>query len=352
MPIFGAPAPQLGGPSAASAPSAGAPAPGGGPTPWRRIDGRDSTTLARDNFAFDRIEVLPGNVGYLKLHEFVPLDLSRDTWIAALRFLRHVDALIVDVRDHRGGAPEAVQLLLSHFVREPMLLAASYNRAAHLVFERWTEADVPGPRLDGVPLFVVQNRNSGSSAETLGYVVQQHRLGTVVGDTTAGAGNGGSKLSVGGGLALFIPQFQIITGPGYERTGVAPDVWAPSEGAVAVAHRLALRQLTAGAPPEVARERAWALELLDAAARERRADDPPLAAFTGAFGNRRFEARGDALVHVGVTGTITPLARVDARTFRAGTVRFRFEGTDGAPAPAVTVEPLHGATVRNPRGAP
>jgi hypothetical protein len=334
---------------ASGAPAAGQPA-SGGRAPWTRIDGREASAIARTNFAFERVERLPGNVGYIRLEQFVPLDLSRETWAAALAFLRHVDALIVDVRGNVGGAPDAVQFLLGHFVRERTLLFAAYNRAADRRFEHWAEPEPSGPRLAGVDLYVVQDRNSASTAETIGYVTQQHRLGTVVGDTTAGAGNGGTKVSVGAGLALFIPQFRITTGPGFERTGVVPDVWAPSEHAPAVAHRLALQRLAARpADPAVARERAFALELVSAAARPARASDRPLATFAGTYGGRRFEVRDGALVWIGATGRTATLTRADDLVFRSQTSRFRFTLDASGAAVAVEVEPVDGPTVRDAR---
>ena len=64
------------------------PAPGGGSggvVRTARIDPRDSATIARGNFGYERVERLPGNVGYLKLNEFQPLDYARETAAAAMR---------------------------------------------------------------------------------------------------------------------------------------------------------------------------------------------------------------------------------------------------------------------------
>ncbi|MGZ8458233.1 MAG: S41 family peptidase, partial [Gemmatirosa sp.] len=332
-----------------SAATGATPAPGTR-APWTRIDGRDSSAIARTNFAFERVERLPGNVGYIRLHQFVPLDLSRDTWLAALAFLRNVDALIVDVRDNVGGAPDALQFLLGHFVRDRRLLFAAYNRAADRTFEHWAEPDTSRPSFQGVDLYVVQDRNSASTAEIIGYVTQHNRLGTVVGDTTAGAGNGGSKVSVGAGLALFIPQFRIVTGPGFERTGVVPDVWAPSDRAPAVAHQVALQRLTQRtAEPAVARERAFALELVTAASRAPRASDRALSTFAGSYGGRRFQVRDGALLLVGATGRTSTLTRANDLVFRSPTARYRFEVDATGAAVAVRVEPMDGAALRDAR---
>lgn len=243
---------------------AGAPSAPGGPVRWNRIDPRDSATIARTNFAFDRVERLPGNVGYLKLSQFVPLDYSRQTAVAAMAFLAHSDAVIVDLRDNIGGSPDLVELILSYFFGpEPVPLMTTYGRFAHVTNVHRTLAEVPGRRMPGVDLYVLTNGRSGSAAEMFAYAVQQLQRGTLVGETTAGAGNGGAKLSVGYGLALFVPQFQIVSGPGYERTGVPPDVAVASADALATAHRLALERLAArDVDPRAKAERERALENL------------------------------------------------------------------------------------------
>ena len=233
-------------------------APGGAPAAgaagpvrrWTRPDPRDSVQVARTNFAFERVERLDGNVGYLRVERFVPLDWSRGTAAAAMAFLANSDAVILDLRGNPGGSPDLVELLLSYFApAEPMSLVTVYNRAANVTIEHRTHAEVPGRRLTGVPLYVLQDARSASSAEMLAYMVRQHRLGTVVGETSSGAGNGGANLSVGAGLALFVPEMRVTSGPGFERTGVEPDVRTPGDSALLVAHRLAREAIAARAAP-------------------------------------------------------------------------------------------------------
>jgi retinol-binding protein 3 len=336
---------SLGGPAAAAAPPAAAGAPVGGPVRWGRIDPRDSAEIARTNFAFEAVERLPGNVGYLKLDQFVPLDFSRETAVAAMAFLANSDAVIVDLRDNLGGSPELVELILSYFYGpEPVSLVTTYGRFAHVTTERRTLREVPGRRMPGVDLYVLTSGNSASAAETFAYAVQQTHRGTVVGETSAGAGNGGAKLSVGYGLALFVPQFRVVSGPGYERTGVVPDVAASAEAALATAHRLALERLAAReAPPRVKAERAWALELLRARQAPVHVDAAQLARYPGTYGTRTIRVEDGRLVSIGATGWKVALVPLGGGVFMTPEERLRFE------ADAVTIEVLNGTTVRRPR---
>lgn len=197
----------------------------GGPAPYARIDSRSTAQIAATNFGFAAVERLDGNVGYLKLSRLVPLELSRDAAAAAMRALEGSDAVIIDLRSVPGGSPDLVVRLLSHFVgSSPVRLMTTYNRALDQTEELWTERETGGGPLAGVPLFVLQDGKSASAAEMLSYFVQRHRLGVVVGETSAGAGHGGNMIPVGADIALFLPQMRITDGPGWEGVGVKPDI--------------------------------------------------------------------------------------------------------------------------------
>jgi hypothetical protein len=324
---------------------------GGGVVRTGRIDPRDSVTLARTNFDYERVERLPGNVGYLKLNQFQPLDWAEPTVVASMAFLANSDAIIIDLRDNVGGAPDHVRLLMSYFFgADTVKLWATGNRGLGIVNEYWNLAELPGRRMADVDLYVLTSGRSASSAETFSYVARQTGRGTVIGERTAGAGNGGARLSVGHGLALFVPQWQVLTGPGFERTGVEPDVAVAEDQALAVAQTMALRRLMErGGDPQVQREREWALEMVAAAARPAPAA-AELEPYTGAFGTRRVQLRDGTLVMLGSNGSETRLIPVAEHVFRAGeSVRVRFE-TDGAGrAAALVVEQSSGQSSRAER---
>ena len=68
------------------------------------------------NFGFKRVEVLPGNVGYLDLRYFDDTALAGDTATAAMGLLANTDAVIVDVREPfewaMGTLPDSVLVKL------------------------------------------------------------------------------------------------------------------------------------------------------------------------------------------------------------------------------------------------
>ena len=317
----------------------------GGAVRTSNPDGRDAGRVRRTNYEFDRVERLAGNVGYVKFDMFVPVDESRETAAAAMAFLANSDAVIVDLRDNFGGSPTLADFVLSYFFADSIRLAASYNRAMDRTFERWT-VSVPGRKLTGADLYVLTGPVTGSMAESFASIVQQQRRGTLVGGRTSGAGHGGSKLSVGAGLAMFVPEMRPITG-GWEGTGVAPDVEVSVDSALAVAHRLALQRLAEkDADPAERREREWALASLGAGTSL--APDA-LARYAGVYGPRNIQVREGALYMQREGARPVRLVPVGPDEFQVGeSTRYRFEtGADGR-AMAVSIVTMEGE-VRAPR---
>lgn len=314
-----------------------------------RVDGRSDAQIARSNFGFERVERLGGNVGYLKLTQFVPPELSMDTAVAAMGFLGSTDAMIVDLRGVPGGSPDLVRRLISWFTGpEPVRLMASYNRATNETDELWSVAEAPGRRMTGRPLYVLQDGDTASAAEMFGYFVQRQHLGVIVGETSAGAGNGGAMIDAGSDIFVFLPQRRVVDGPGWERTGVAPDMPTKAANALDVAHLAALAKLgDAATEPALKRELDWTAELVRASQGGVVLPNT-LGDFAGRFGARTFEAGEDGLALVSATGRQI-LTRSGPDVFRGQRTRFTFNRAASGLVDSVTAETLAGETRRDPR---
>jgi C-terminal processing protease CtpA/Prc len=59
------------------------------------------------NYGMKTAKVLDGNVGYLEVTGFYRANEGSETVDAAMRFLAHTDALILDFRQNYGGSPQA-----------------------------------------------------------------------------------------------------------------------------------------------------------------------------------------------------------------------------------------------------
>ena len=81
------------------------------------------------NGGYRKVERLPGNIGYLAVDGFPHLEAAVEPAAAAMDFLAHTDALIIDLRRNGGGTPESVALLCSYFFdSKPIHLNSLYWR--------------------------------------------------------------------------------------------------------------------------------------------------------------------------------------------------------------------------------
>ena len=206
----------------------------------------------RENYGLRKVEILPGNVGYLDVIQFHDdAQLAGETIAAAMGFLANTDALIIDLRANRGGG-EAMQLLASYFVDGPVdLMELRYrgNRTEHA----WTQSFVPGKRYLDKPVYVLTSNRTFSAGEAFAYALQGLKRATLVGAVTRGGGNPNTLVPVRNDYLLSIPIGQSVspvTGTSWEGVGVKPDVAVDDKAALATAQRLALTALRERAKDE------------------------------------------------------------------------------------------------------
>jgi len=204
------------------------------------------------NYGFERVERLAGNVGYIDLRAFEASPEAGQVAEAALAFLAHTDALIVDLRRNGGGDPNMIVLILSHLYsgEERVHVNDFFHRADGKTEEFWTSTSVPGPRFDGKDLYVLTSRRTGSAAEEFAYDVKNLKRGTLVGETTAGGANPGGMVRLNDHFAAFIANGRAInpvSHANWEGVGVEPDVKTPADDALKTAHVAALTALRAKA---------------------------------------------------------------------------------------------------------
>jgi hypothetical protein len=142
--------------------------------------------LERTNCGFEKVEVLPRNIGYLRFNMFADPELCGSTAVAAMNFLGHVDAIIFDLRDNGGGDPKMIALISSYLFDGPTHLNDLYNRKEDSTTQYWTLPFIPGPRLANKPVFVLTSKRTFSGAEEFSYNLKNLKRGTIVGETTGG----------------------------------------------------------------------------------------------------------------------------------------------------------------------
>ncbi|MDX2220592.1 MAG: S41 family peptidase [Burkholderiales bacterium] len=201
------------------------------------------------NFGVEKIERLPGNIGYLDLRSFSGAGLAADTLVAAMNVLAHSDALIIDLTRNGGGDPNTVALITSYLFDERKHLndLVWREQGKERVEHFWTTEAVSGARYGGKkPVYVLTAKRTFSAAEEFTYNLKNLKRATIVGETTGGGAHPGRMFRLSKNFGAFIATGRArspITQTNWEGTGVTPDVPASAEQALNVAQRMALKPL-------------------------------------------------------------------------------------------------------------
>lgn len=210
----------------------------------------DIVELHRMNFGFHKLEHLPSNIGYIDLRLLMPGSAGRCA--AAMALFADTDALIIDLREARGGEPHAVAELASYFLNRRTHLSDVLDRHGQVLEAIHTRDELTGPRYgEARPLFILTSRRTFSGAEDFSYAMKNLRRATLVGEATGGGAHPGCTRRLSTHLAAFIPTTRSrspVTLTDWEGVGVQPDVAVPADQALAQARKLIEQRLSCCAP--------------------------------------------------------------------------------------------------------
>ena len=207
-----------------------------GPTrvPVRRPVGSSGAT-AGNTHGLERIEILPGNIGYVDVLMFSDgpaAALRVDSMMAAFA---DVSALVIDLRRNIGGAPPLIRHISTYLFDKPIHLVSSFARGMTAPQERWTLDQVPGKRLTSVPVYILTSRRTISAGESFTFGLKAAGRVTIVGERTAGGGHFGRVIPLVAGYSMFLPvgrTYDPRTNEGWQAEGIAPDIEVAQEQAL------------------------------------------------------------------------------------------------------------------------
>jgi hypothetical protein len=214
------------------------------PTP--EDEARFHHQMEHDNCAFDKVEILPNNIGYVKFDGFMDAAFCGPTVVAAMGFVAHADAIIFDLRENGGGQPAMVTLIASYLFDQPTHLIDIYNRKEDSNTQNWTLPYLPGARLTKQPVFVLTSKRTFSGAEEFAFDLKNQKRATIVGETTGGGAHPVSGHTVADYFMVDVPfakSLDPVTKTNWEGTGVEPDVKVPAAEALATAEKLAIESI-------------------------------------------------------------------------------------------------------------
>ena len=305
----------------------------------REVDPRETEralqAMRRQNFGFRKIEILPGNTGYLRLDQFASTDQAADVAIGAMNYLSNSDAIIFDLRGNGGGDASMIRLLTSYLFKDQQHLIDWYVRDIGETVQSWTQDYVPGRRLTEIPVYVLTSDRTASAAEEFAFDLQHLKRATVVGDTTAGAGHTVNtvfihfdKFRVG----MRVPYGNAVdpkTGKGWEGRGVIPEIAVPTENALIAAQLDAMKRLKEkSASPDDSLAIAWTSDELESQMHPVTMSKEELGQYVGNYGPRRIFVEGEVLQYQRQGRPALPLAPIAKDLFRVGDLdyfRIRFE---------------------------
>jgi Peptidase family S41/N-terminal domain of Peptidase_S41 in eukaryotic IRBP len=212
-----------------------------GPTPEGLARYREA--MRQSNCTFEKVQTLPHNIGYLKMNSFPDRSACEQTARAAMASLNHADALIMDLRDNRGGMPDTVAFVSAYLFDHPEYL---YNPRENTTEQSWTHSPVPGNKIADKPVYVLTSSRTFSGAEQFCYDLKMLKRVTLVGETTGGAAHAGVWYRIDDHFGMGIPETKPINPyatPDWAGTGVEPDVRVKAADALAAAVKLAESKL-------------------------------------------------------------------------------------------------------------
>ncbi len=187
---------------------------------------------AEDNYGFRKVEVLDGNIGYIRLDGFVEAPGAEARASAAINFLRDCDALVFDLRHNGGGSPDMIRYLSSYLFPSRTHLNDMVDREGEVVEEFWTLDAVPGGALrPDVPVYVLTSSYTFSGAEEFSYNLKNLKRATLVGETTGGGAHPVRGERLNERVVLRVPFMRArnpVSQTNWEGTGVEPDLNCPA----------------------------------------------------------------------------------------------------------------------------
>ncbi len=249
--------------------------------------------IKQANFGLKKVEILNGNIGYLRLdHFWADSTFGKETVKAALQFVSYTNALIIDLRDCGGGSEETVNIISGYFLEKSVHLNDMFDRRTKTTTEYWTKPDPTFTKMAQMPLYILINNKTFSASEMFVYGMQTINRAVIIGETTGGGAHGTFSQGVSNGFRLYVPYstaISPITKTCWEKVGVKPEIEISSDKALETAEmKIFERMLSNTINPSELFNLSWDLELLRAINNPITIDTLTLKRYAGKYGERVF----------------------------------------------------------------
>ncbi len=199
--------------------------------------------------ALYKVEVLPGNIGYLRFDMMEDIKVLRAIGPQLIKVvwnkLVNTDTLIIDLRYNTGGFPTAIPLLCTYFfdARPLKHLYTIYDHSKRNATKVMTLPKVLGQRYGSQKdIYILTSHLTGSAAEAFTRTMKDLKRATVIGEPTIGGALSSGTYQIGNSiLYAFIPNRAVLsafTGKAWSVSGVEPHIAAQASDALNVAQKI------------------------------------------------------------------------------------------------------------------
>ncbi len=193
------------------------------------VDGKHA-----DNTGIAEVKILEDNIGYLKIDLFPGTAESVAATNEAMQKLKDTDAIIFDIRRHRGGSPRNITEISNFLFQQPTHMVTT--RSPHVndgkPSPHMSEPNEFAASYKGKPAYVLTSKRSGSAAEHFAMSMKSTGRAILVGETTGGYGHWGDVVKFDDGFSVFVPSgrtYHPVSELGWEAIGITPDIMVDAE---------------------------------------------------------------------------------------------------------------------------
>lgn len=178
-------------------------------------------TIPRKQIVVDSVksQILDDNVGYISISGFE--DETYNDFKKQLDELKSkgIESIVLDLRGNPGGSFDRAVKIADTFIDEGLIVYTK-DRSGTKEKTEATEGKL------GLPLVVLINEGSASASEIVASSIQDHKVGTILGEKSFGKGVVQilKELSDGTGFKLTISEYFSPKGNTINKKGVKPDL--------------------------------------------------------------------------------------------------------------------------------
>lgn len=180
------------------------------------------------------IKILKNNIGYIKWDACIAGEEAFKKIRSALDSVAGCKQIIFDITENPGGDGASSAFINQFFYESKDYQTLLIKKCTGET--NWHQSEVifnysQGPKFFNTPLYIIVSEKTFSAAEYFAFTAKEMKRATILGKTTAGAGNPGNSMNAylpgsDNVVWMFTPNCQITTRAGHslEGVGVKPDV--------------------------------------------------------------------------------------------------------------------------------